>query len=219
MQILDGSSSSKRNLTARFGMGGRLLLLSALIALVGTFIGDNYRSPALTICMIAAIVPFLFFFKGNKNKAANYLLIPASAKEKIIAIFILVNGTIAVLFVAASFIVFLLSELMNLAAGHDLFSYDSFLREIVTGFIPAFFLASVVYCISLFSRSWAGFLIRFFGCIILLAISAFVIIYVLSFIFPDIKHIRPETISNIVWLCASLLFWVIGYFRLKRREI
>ena len=217
MQILDGNSSSKRSLTARFGMGGRLLLLSTVLALAGILMGDDYKNFPLGLCVAAAISPFAFFISKDKNKAVNYLLIPASAKEKIISLFILVTGSVIVFFATTAFMGFALSELMNLAIGDILFTPVSFLIPI-DRYMFIFSALSIMYFSILSSKDKTTLLIKFFGIYIVFGIV--ILIIALWSEALGLQHITTQIIIlSTIPFCISLFFWVLGYDALKKREI
>ena len=216
MQILDGSLLSMKKLTVLpSNLGIRLLLLSAVLALVGIFMGENNQF-VLTICMIVSVAPFLFFV-NDKNKAVNYLLIPASAKEKTIALFILITGGMIVLVAATSLMMIFLSELLNLAVGNDLFSCIAFFKKLtVIPFTLYLLILSILYLLSLSSNNWFLFFAKFFGWYILIFILGLIII---SNIDIDVQNINTKMIINAILFCISLLFWVASYYRLKRCEV
>ena len=156
------------------------------------------------------------FWTADKTKTENYLLLPASTAEKLIAFIIQSVGVSTMIFAIAIPAVILMQGVINLRAGETMLSYMPVLEALTANvLLTGLFLQAIGGFAALVFRKWVtlkGMILVFpFWCIII----------IVQFV------LKSEGIMNGIALClfnAILLFltvsvWILNYYRLKKREI
>jgi len=155
---------------------------------------------------------FPVFLNKDKSQAISYLLLPASTKEKIIALIIWAIGlpTMMLFFIIPTIILF--QGLINLNAGQDFLSYMPVFEVLTLGHFLAGLLSQALFgFLALVYRKWG--LVK----VLLFFFSVFCII-VTSGVLMDTLKISKIVIYGVL-LLLIILIWLANYYKLKKREI
>ena len=173
-------------------------------------------SPVTTFSTMYIIFSFNFFNALNteKGREIEFLLFPASTKEKIIAhlIYAISFSTIVCAFTILGMI--LLQGLVNIRAGQDFLSYMPVLKALTLAtFLAGLLAQAFFFFFALVYKKWRLIKMLLFGFFFLcIIISAIVLVRNLEI---NLKII----VGNGILLVSTVLFWIINYYKLKKREI
>jgi hypothetical protein len=154
-----------------------------------------------------------YFLNTDKNRAAHYLLLPASTTEKIIAHLIQAIGIpTAILIITLPAMIFF-QGMINLHAGESMLSYMPVLKELtVNNFLVALLLQAV-----------SGFSVLVFkkmtGIKTIIVITA---VFVVVRIFLKIEGIMEGItifLFNGILLCLTIGVWIANHYKLRKIEV
>jgi len=173
-------------------------------------------SPVTTFSTMYIIFSFNFFNALNteKGREIEFLLFPASTKEKIIAhlIYAISFSTIVCAFTILGMI--LLQGLVNIRAGQDFLSYMPVLKALtLTTFLAVLLIQALFGFVALVYRKWG-------------LIKVLLFVFLLPFIIIPVAILLKEfeihvnrIVGNGILLVSTVLFWIVNYYKLKKREI
>ncbi|MCL2132187.1 MAG: hypothetical protein FWH36_07045 [Lentimicrobiaceae bacterium] len=160
----------------------------------------------------------LSFLNTDKSQEIHYLLLPASAKEKIIAHIIQAIGTpTAMLALIVSAIIFI-QGMVNIKAGQTMTSYMPIFEVLTVGNLLAGLFSQALFCFSILAfRKWAmikGMLVGFLVLCVIILVKALVTELEIAWI----EKILTFVLNGIL-LLSTVFIWIANYYKLKKREI
>jgi hypothetical protein len=194
-----------------------LIMMTMPVLLAWFFVWLDYYTENL-VYLLYAMMPYLFFDALNRDKSIeiDYLLLPASTAEKMIA---RIFQSIAIPTMMWSITIpaaILTQGVINLRAGETMLSYMPVLELLtVNNLLVGLFLQTVFGFASLTFRKQT-------------MLKGFIIILPFLFIIISINVLLNQeglmdgiiaVLFNIILLCLTILGWKINYNKLKKREI
>ena len=158
---------------------------------------------------------FLFYSKMGKGGATNYVLLPASTTEKIIAHLIQAIGIPTLMLAIMIPTMVLLQGLINLRAGQTMMSYIPVFEALtLNNFLAGLLIQAIGGFAALVFRKRGGIMPIF------LSYPFFIIALLISDF--RLKGMINETeilLINVVFLCLTIGVWIANYYKLKKIEI
>jgi len=157
----------------------------------------------------------LFSPNIGENKTANYLLLPASAMEKIIAHLILAIGIPTLILAVTIPAIVLFQGMINLRAGQTAMSYMPVLEVLtLNNFLAGLLMQAVGGFAVLTFRRMAGIKA------LILGYPFIVIVFVVNMLKREGTINETEILLiNGVFVCLIIGIWIINYYKLKKIEI
>ena len=199
----------------------RIPLLFIVFATAGMFLAvvyfaidpSNFTSPFVIMCMLFSN-HFFNALNTDKGREIEFLIFPASAKEKMIAHFIFAISFATIICAFTFFGMILLQGWVNIRAGQDFLSYMPVLKALTLATFLAGLLAQAFFSFfALVYKKWRLIKMLLFGffflCIIILAVV----------LVRNLEINLKIIVGNGILLVSTVLFWIINYYKLKKREI
>ena len=170
------------------------------------------------IFMVYMMTSYTTFASLNtdKSKEINYLLLPASTKEKIIAHIIQAVSVPTVILAVTVPAIVLMQGVINLRAGGDMLSYMPVFEALtVTNFLIGLLLQAMFGFAALVFRKIA--MIK--GLLLVLPILCIVVSAKVLLEMGGIMNGIVLCLFNAILLFLTVSIWILNYYKLKKREI
>ena len=170
------------------------------------------------IWLMYFMISYAFFSMLNRDKGyeTDYLLHPASVKEKIIVHIILAIGLPTIMLAVVIPAIILIQGWANLNAGHDFLSYMPVLKILtVANFFKGLLLQALIgfFCLTFRKHTFIYSLIAFLPFV---AVITSVEVLLANY---SLNTKAVLFLFNGILLCLTVFVWIANYYKLKKREI